>query len=256
MKNAIIVFTMMFTLSCNSSKNQSEIQNSEISNESKVSAIDKRFDKSMAVLMKKYPRDNMFTPNDSVKYYQIFSLDRRLYIPEFKSLTFDKRDFNQVSHIYAHVIHIYNDTFDFVLPFTDMLYLKTQAASEKPIDVSKNLNFEIELNQLISKLGLNDRADVENLLDILMSFEKAEKIRSEIDYTVFNENAKYFLKTGGGEIRKACDSDLRASMKRIEQEYKDANSVIYTNHGVIDFIFSFQGPSRLKAEILNVSCND
>lgn len=220
-----------------------------------ILAVDKpelAFDSCMGMLIDRYKYDDFFRPIKGSTYHEAYPLEVSSYIPSFRNLTFEYRELGQISEAFSPVVYLHNDSTKFVLSFLDLQYYKWNAFdSSNTLEPGVNLHLESELNHLVSTLDIKDKAEVIELLDILMGFFKADRIKGAIDVKYFAARAEYFMLQG--TKKSTCDIDIKESIKKVYQSAENPNQVIYTD-GVLTFIFGISNKLEIKTEVLNTSC--
>ena len=252
-KVTIIIITLGIFLSCKSRK--TGIISIPLSNIEYKSTLG--FDSLLLVLFEKYPYGKEFRSYDNIPLNQLYYLKKRVYFPEYKNLRFEDRRYNYSSIDRIELINIYNDSFQFVLPLTDLYYLNVESRkfsidSNYSGSLLGNLNFGKELTSLGYYLKIKNKYQWKELLDIVMNFVDAKLMNNKMEFEKYQIEIKNLIqdKSQWG-VTKKCLLDLKLNNGQFP--YNDENKLIYYNEVVV-FIFTIYS-GKIKVEYLNTNCS-
>ena len=214
--------------------------------------INNEFDKGMKDLFSKYPSNNkeLNPKSDSLNYSDFYQLSKRIYIPSLDSLTLDFRSFLACSGCWNYkVVHVYKDTLSFILPFTDEeLYWQTSGENQQ-LDISKEENFNIELNKLIQYFSLSNDQTLKFIDEVLREnwFWKVDVI----DLPKLNFFSKDISKNH--YYNDSCRLNLAKNLKTIEHALRNKEITIYSN-GVLTYFVRFSKNNEVILDVLNTQC--
>jgi|GEM_PF-926242 len=215
------------------------------------------YDSLLGMLFNKYPFGKEFKPFDNRPLHQLYHLEKRIYLPKYEDFIFENRLYAYSSIDNIDFINIYNDSFQFVLPLTDLYYLNLEARKflidstylGSPLE---NLNLGKELSLLASYLKIEDKSDLRKLLDIVMEFVDAKSMNNKVEFEKFQIEIKNLIedKQRWG-ITKKCLADLKSNNGQLP--YDDENKLVYYN-GVMIYIFTINA-AKIEVEYLNSNCS-
>jgi len=264
MRQLIISGILILLCSCSSKAGKKEDGPVNVSTSAPLpSKLELGFDSCMQILKSKYPDDIFFTlPDSTWQFHNAYRLLARVYLPK-RNLTIDLLNFAAVNHIYAPVFHLYNDTFQFVLPLTDWYYFKNKSRKgNDTMNIEKYLSFGTEFHKLANALNVKDRDEYAKLMDDLASVIRPEdmmttfrmdRISNEGQLNVFKAKAEYHLKDNYGPDPSKCWDNIRQEVSIAEKEYKNTDKAIYSD-GLMMIILSGLDSRLFKLEVLNTSC--
>lgn len=245
-----LVIIVLAMISCND-KNHDLPQGDHVNLNNQDSINKQKFDSSFQELSKLYSFDKGLIPEDKKSFSNAYKLLKTVYVPEFKGLTFSYFEFGQFSDAYSPAVYIYNDTFQFVLPFTDFQYYKwKEMKGNESLDITSHLSLNKEFYKLVSSLNLKEYSDVECLLYNIMSFFKAEKISTDNDFAVFNIRSNECMEKNAKNI--SCKQAIVENINTVKSKYNKGD-IIFSN-GALTTVFSISKDFKINTTVLNPAC--
>lgn len=246
-----VVLLVMLNLGCNPNQNDTQQSNPDLNAKPSKRTPNEEFELKMAEILDKYNYEPSFRTHHSIPLSQIYSLVERRYFPAFHNFTFDFRKLSQGSNDIAPVVHIYNDSMQCILPFTDLQYYFYRSMEGNEGKYEEHMNFEPTLNDALIALRLKEPWDIEMFLDYLMDYFNASKIAEPIDVEIYKIKSNYFRKHGS--FKKSCEGDLKKNNRFVINNFKIKNLFLYSD-GVVIYCFKLIDNGTIETQILNYSC--
>lgn len=245
-KTVLVYLTLLFFLGC---RNPKPIF-------LKSPTIDDRFDSGMVKVVKKYS-DNygkkLDPPDGSHSYSEIFTLKKRVLLPDLKNLTFDYKIYIPCGGCWTYkIVHVYNDSMSFILPFTDdEVYWKMSSKQLQPSSYKiESLNFNNELKDMIKYFKIRDNEMIKLLVDEIMrnyGFWKLDMLDIPKLALISNDVMKndFYIDH--------CRDKLLDNLKKTESSVKHGK-IVYSN-GLNVAIFTISNEHEVSIEMTNTECN-
>lgn len=216
------------------------------------------FDSAMIAFASKYKDvyDHDIMPNpDTIPFRYFFEIDKSVYVPKKRNLTFEFRSYTPITGKYYGVVFIHSDSLGFLLPFTDYSFYRKRNIQKingnNSYDVSKVLTFETELNGFFHLIKPSSEDELTEILDEIMRGLSYNRMVVELDLK--SVSVKLFAFADNTDIREECRNAIKANYETIQRELTKPRTLIYSN-GLMFITCEVSEDLSIKVNYFNTEC--
>lgn len=214
----------------------------------------------MRILVNKYPElpdlEKLNKPQKD--YADVYQLERRTYLSgdvlcnSLPWLNYEVRSYSPCGGCWNyHVIYIYNDSINFILPLLDSYYYHL-TASDKPKsfeEIAPMLSFENELNLLLNQFPNNNQTKqclIQNIMTVGLRYQLTNSFDLEGIFALSDSLSK------DNWYNNDCHDALQKNKELIKESLSKSNTIVY-HQGWLVYLFEINKDS-VKVELLNYPC--